>query len=166
MTRELTQEEKATNDATWRHINRVQDLLSHVITLLLHRLTVHDQSKLELPEVEMFMKYTPKLREMEFSRDPDSEYQKCLEEMKKTALKHHYEDNSHHPEHYKNGINGMDLLDFIEMLCDWKAAGERHADGGDIFRSIEQNLGYFGIEDQLGQILKNTARNMFFPKAP
>ncbi|GAA2159282.1 hypothetical protein [Glycomyces lechevalierae] len=47
----------------------------------------------------------------------------------------------------------------IEMLADWKAATERHADG-DLARSLEIQKDRFGISDQLAQILENTAREM------
>jgi len=50
----------------------------------------------------------------------------------------------------------MDLLDLVEMLCDWKAATERHKDG-DLLRSIEQNQKRFLYSDELKQILINTA---------
>ena len=110
MSTELTVEEKAGNNETWKHINRVQQLLAYVISGFQARLLMHDQSKLCQPEVGMFQKYTPRLAEMEYSGDPDSEYQKCLEEMKQTALKHHYENNRHHPEHFGNGIEGMNLF--------------------------------------------------------
>lgn len=57
------------------------------------------------------------------------------------------------------GINGMSLLDVIEMLVDWKAAGERHNDGS-IERSLTVNRGRFKISDQLHTILENTAREL------
>jgi hypothetical protein len=50
----------------------------------------------------------------------------------------------------------MSLLDLLEMLCDWKAASERHADG-DIARSLRINRERFGIDGQLAAILENTA---------
>lgn len=53
------------------------------------------------------------------------------------------------------GIYGMDLLDVVEMLCDWKAAGMRHADG-DILKSLEINRERFKMSDQLYRIFKNT----------
>ena len=53
----------------------------------------------------------------------------------------------------------MDLLDIIEMLCDWWAATERHADG-DIISSIHKNTGRFSLSPQLAKILENTVRNM------
>ena len=55
----------------------------------------------------------------------------------------------------QRGIRGMNLLDLVEMICDWKAATMRHADG-DILRSIEINQKRFGYSDELKQILLNT----------
>lgn len=56
----------------------------------------------------------------------------------------------------KAGLDGMDLLDVLEMLCDWKAAGERHADGS-LAKSLEVNRERFGISPQLEKIMRNTA---------
>lgn len=50
----------------------------------------------------------------------------------------------------------MNLIDLLEMICDWKASSERHADGN-IFNSIEVNQKRFGYSDDLKKILKNTA---------
>lgn len=73
----------------------------------------------------------------------------------KPAIDIHYKNNRHHPEHFANGIKDMTLLDLLEMLCDWKASSERHADGN-IYRSIEINQSRFGYSDELKDILKNT----------
>jgi hypothetical protein len=54
------------------------------------------------------------------------------------------------------GVRGMTLLDVVEMLADWKAATQRHADG-DLRKSIEINQGRFGYGDELKAILVNTA---------
>ena len=51
----------------------------------------------------------------------------------------------------------MNLLSLIEMLADWKAAGERGKDGN-IYKSIEINSERFGISKQLKKILINTAK--------
>jgi len=152
----LTTEQKATNYDTFRHIERVRNLLNACVIDLLHRAAKHDQTKLESPEVEAFTEYTPKLANSTYGSE---EYKGFLAAIK-PALDHHYAHNSHHPEHYKNGINDMNLLDIVEMLCDWKAASERHNDGN-IRRSIEINANRFGLSPQLVKILENTADIMF-----
>jgi hypothetical protein len=52
-------------------------------------------------------------------------------------------------------FNGMNLIDLMEMICDWKAASERHADGH-IHRSLKIKPGAVWISEQLAQILENT----------
>ena len=140
---------------TQEHIKHVQGFLSDVIGNLSARQLIHDGSKLVEPEKSMYDEFTPKLRGMTYGSD---EYKECLKQMG-VALKHHYEVNSHHPEHYENGINGMNLLDVIEMLADWKAAGMRHADGS-MAQSLEVNRKRFGISDQLFEIIQNTVQNL------
>lgn len=138
-------------DDTVAHIQRVGVYLFSLIRRIRERSWNHDMSKLKHPEKELFDKYTPQLRDLTYGSD---EYKKCLSELK-PALDHHYANNSHHPEHYKEGIAGMDLVDVIEMLADWKAASERHADG-DIKKSLEINKKRFNISDDLYSILCNT----------
>jgi hypothetical protein len=79
----------------------------------------------------------------------------------KPALDHHYDLNHHHPEHFLRGIRGMNLIDIIEMLCDWKAATMRHADGN-IYKSIEINQERFNYSYELKEILINTSRYLNF----
>lgn len=134
-----------------RHIETVRNYLGHVAKEFIERSIAHDQSKLESPEAEIFDIYTSKLRGCTYGSD---EYKTYLKEMQ-VALDHHYKKNSHHPEHYPNGINGMNLFDLVEMLCDWKAATLRHADG-DIYKSLEINSERFEISPQLLEILHNT----------
>ena len=149
----LSEAEKATNFDTFRHIERVRNLLNLMIIDLIQRGEAHDQSKLEPPEVELFTKYTALLAQTKYG---SPEYNELKDQMK-PALDHHYAKNSHHPEHYKNGINDMTLLDLIEMFCDWKAASERHHTGN-ILKSIEINADRFGISPQLVRIFENTAK--------
>lgn len=142
-------------EETLRHIRRVQELLGLVIRNITNRQARHDASKLESPEAEVFEKYTNLLRETTYGSE---EYRRYLAEMK-PALDHHYANNSHHPEHYRKGIIGMSLLDMIEMLIDWRAATERHADGN-IATSIELNQKRFGYSDELKQVFLNTINEM------
>ena len=140
---------------TLKHIRRVQGLLGIMASELIRRAAIHDNSKLETPEAEVFEEYTPKLRNCTYGSD---EYKGFLAAMK-PALDHHYAANPHHPEHYPNGIRGMSLFDLMEMLVDWKAATERHADGS-LAKSIEINQKRFEYSDELKAILRNTASAM------
>lgn len=138
---------------TKEHISQVREFMLIFAQELIKRALVHDQSKLKNPEVDIFTEYTPKLKHSTYG---SVEYKTYLSEMQ-VALKHHYANNSHHPEHYEDGIRGMDLADIVEMICDWKAATMRHADG-DITKSIEFNKGRFNYSDDLEQIFKNSVK--------
>lgn len=58
------------------------------------------------------------------------------------------------------GIDGMSLLDVMEMIIDWKAATERMKDGGDIRASLVHNTERFHLSPQLASILANTIKEM------
>ena len=94
---------------TIKHIRNVQYFLNLIVRELIERSRTHDQSKLESPEKEVFDKYTPLLKDSTYGSD---EYWQFLKEMK-PALGHHYKVNSHHPEHFTNGIIGMTLMDLM-----------------------------------------------------
>ena len=150
----MTAKYDSRND-TIAHIMRVQQLLGQCWVNLNYRAACHDDSKLKDPEKAIFDEMTPLLKDSTYGSD---EYKSFLARMK-PALDHHYAHNPHHPEHWPDGIRGMSLLDLIEMLCDWKAAGERHADGS-MQRSLEVNESRFQIDEQLACVLRNTAIEM------
>jgi hypothetical protein len=137
--------------STYKHIQTVQSLMGLIISDLQNRQQIHDQSKLESPELETFDEYSPKLATSTYGSE---EYKGFLAGMK-PALDHHYAANSHHPEHFSDGILGMSLLDLIEMLADWVAATKRHSDG-DIRKSIEINQKRFGYSDDIKRLLLNS----------
>lgn len=140
---------------TLKHSLRVGALMGQAINELVDRSVRHDLSKTEPPELEIFNEFTPKLKHSTYGSD---EYKGFLEAMGE-GLKHHYAHNRHHPEHFGDkGVNGMTLVDLIEMLADWKAATERHADG-DLAKSLKIQRERFGISDQLVEILRNTAEH-------
>ncbi len=138
---------------TQKHIEKVRKYIRLITDKLTTRGVNHDAAKLQSPEVELFAEYTPKLATLEYGSD---EYQQCLNELK-PALEHHYATYRHHPEHFPNGVNDMNLIDLCEVIADWKAASERHNDGN-LIKSIEINAKRFHIDDQLKQILLNTAK--------
>lgn len=140
-------------DDTRAHIRQVQALMEGFIAGLEDRLLAHDASKLLPPEKEAYDRLTPRLAGLTYGSD---EYRATLREMQ-PAIQHHYAHNSHHPEHYPDGIAGMDLLDLMEMFCDWKAASLRHTDG-DFRKSLDHNRERFGIDDQVMSIFRNSVK--------
>lgn len=166
------------------HIAVVQSYLMDCCDILTERGLNHDKSKLKEPEKSFFDKYKPLLDSLPYGSD---EYKQALEGLQ-PGLTHHYDNNSHHPEHYGylecNGcfkrfpkdydkrcdvcsygqfqlnpnVDGMNLFDVLEMLMDWKAASEKQ--GGDIQISLAQGVERFNISPQLASILENTIRYM------
>lgn len=145
---------------TLLHIKRVSQLLTEAAMELLRRANVHDESKLHSPEKEMFDEATNRLKGSTYGSE---EYKGFLKQLK-PALDHHYSNNSHHPEHYANGVNGFDLFDLLEMFFDWKAATERH-DNGNIYKSIEINKDRFKLSAQVVDIFTNTADRLNYKKS-
>jgi hypothetical protein len=141
---------------TLRHKDFVSTLTRSLANELVRRGEEHDNTKLEPPEKDFFDEYTPKLANASYLSD---EYKLFLAKLK-PALDHHYANSSHHPEYYPDGIAGMDLIDLVEMLCDWYASTMRHNDG-DILRSIELNKSRFKYDDMLASIFRNTVNRYF-----
>lgn len=137
---------------TLQHSLRVGELIIEQVGRMLGRATKHDLSKTEPPERDAFDRATPQLRTLTFG---SAEYKASLADLGE-ALHHHYKINSHHPEHHRDGVAGMTLVDVVEMLADWKAATERH-DNGDLAASLLINQERFGMSDELTAILRNTA---------
>lgn len=136
---------------THEHIAQVRGLLMGVAHDLEMRAHVHDRSKLEDPELSMFDVYRIKLDEVEHD---SPEYRQHLKEMGE-ALEHHYRENRHHPEHFENGIEGMNLIDLIEMLCDWLAASRRQGDDPEPYIT-GGGRERFGYGDEIERLLLNT----------
>ena len=146
---------------TVRHRARVQALMGELTWLLEARAAEHDLSKTNPPEVEAFNAVTDQLSGLEYG---SPEYKDALRDLG-PALDHHYAQNRHHPEWHAEGINGMTLLDLVELICDWAAAVERvHA--GNLEKSVEINRERFGLTDQIVRIILNTYESMgLLPKS-
>lgn len=140
---------------TYEHIAEVRALLLRAAMELMERAHEHDRSKLVEPELSAFDEFTPKLRETTYGSEEYEGYRRSMG----VALQHHYAENRHHPEHFADGIRAMNLLDVLEMLCDWIAASRRHQDG-DVRRSIEINRERFGYGDEIETLLLNTLEEL------
>lgn len=152
---EKTKKELKAEEQTRLHIEQVRKFMNRLIQELISRAEKHDKTKLEEPEVSIFNEYTEKLAGVTYG---SSEYKQFLDEMK-PALDHHYRHNRHHPEFHVRGVEGMNLVDLIELACDWKSASTRHKNGN-IRKSIELNTSRFELSEQVAHILMNTVELM------
>lgn len=78
----------------------------------------------------------------------------------KEVFQHHYKHNKHHPEHWSEYYCDMDLMDVIEMLCDWLGYKE------DITLKeaeilVNQQCERYGFNDTFRHLLYNTLKNYF-----
>jgi hypothetical protein len=103
----------------------------------------HDWSKYSWIEAKGF---ATTIFDLKNSTYGSNEYKALLDKLK-PSLNHHYKKNKHHPEYWKNGINGMSITNKIEMVIDWRSATRRHANGN-IFESININQKRFGYSDE------------------
>ncbi len=144
-----------TDEDTREHIAKVQARLGQAISNLIERAAHHDGSKLIEPERSGYAALQARLADIRYGTP---EYREALAECRPT-IEHHYQHNDHHPEHWPNGIRDMSLLSLLEMLADWKAAGERTREGS-MRQSLDVNRRRFGPDDMLFAVLENTAREL------
>jgi len=156
----VTQEQiDAYTEATGKHRQLVMDAIAKIAASLMQRAVHHDNSKLQSPELEGFAACFSRLRSSTYGA-PD-----YIPAVLQPTLEHHYAANRHHPEHFKDGINEMTLVDLVEMFADWVAAVQNH-DNGDIYKSIEINTKRFNLPPMLVRVLQNTARDVFNKPEP
>src|SRR5579859_6077273 len=132
------------------HKRRVAGHMQTVATALFQRAALHDNSKFSPEEFEAYEEAFPELQKYAYGSE---EYRAALRKIA-PAVAHHYSVNDHHPEHFAGGVEGMSLIQLIEMVCDWLAASERSQK--DVYEGLEINKKRFDIDRQLGAIIANT----------
>lgn len=134
-----------------KHKKSVKEKLDFLTEELKQRAEHHDDSKLEPPEIDWLI---------EMDKEPrypygSPEYFDKMQRWKK-FFDHHYANNRHHPDHFKDlGIVEFNLADLCEYLMDiCSYFDEMHV--SDAIKVVEQQQERFHLDDQLTQILKNT----------
>lgn len=135
-----------------RHRDCVNDNIYKCSNELMGRAEVHDFSKLAESELSGYAWATKKLNDYPYG----SPERKEIFDKFKDCVDIHYKNNDHHPEHFENGVNDMNLIQILEMICDWKGAAECR--GGNIDDTITSNKDRFKIDDQLWSIIMNTIK--------
>ncbi len=141
---------------TMRHIRTIQGYMTLIGTEWVERTRRHDESKLD--DIELYG-YVGIAEATKGLTAGSQEYLDALEPYK-TVIRRHYILNDHHPEHFANRVNGMNLIQVLEMVCDWIAAStdrEMHP-----MQSIDTQCTRFNIDAQLKQIIINTMDKLGF----
>ncbi len=140
-----------------QHKRLVASYIERVASDLFKRAIEHDNTKFMPEEFDAYEEALPKFEQTTYGSEA---YKQVCRDIK-PAIQHHITSNRHHPEYFgEAGINGMTLIDLIEMVCDWIAASQRTEKSNDIYQGLEINKERFHIDDQLFQIIKNTVDSL------
>lgn len=141
---------KSTDEYVHEHRIRVKKRILDFIHELFYRMHSHDMSKLEEPEYSLWKK---------MDQEPRYPYgtPEYIDKIKrnKDVFELHYMHNTHHPEHYYNGVSDMDLVDLIEMLIDWISYKDEISIK-DAVELIEMQSERYNMSEDLKSIMKNT----------
>jgi hypothetical protein len=139
-----------------QHKRLVASYMEQVARDLFRRAIERDLSKFGPEEFDAYEEALPRFEKAVYGTP---EYIAVCKSIK-PAIEHHITTNRHHPEYFGNtGINGMNLVDLVEMVCDWIAASQRGG-GNDLMNGLEINKERFHIDDQLFEIIMNTVKQL------
>ena len=144
-----------TDSKTKEHIAEVQKNMSLIIDELKKRASNHDRSKLEEPERSGFEAMDAYCSAHPSAAQYGSEA--YFEKLQKFnwVMDHHYKHNRHHPEYYSNFYSEMDVIDIIELICDWWSRKE-FKDFREAAELVEQQSKRYNFPPILTSIILNT----------
>lgn len=138
------------------HQKKVKKRIDLIVEELNRRAATHDLSKLQEPEFSAWC---------EMDKEPHYAYDdpKYMEKKKRWEwlFEEHYRNskNRHHPEHWSGFYNDMDLVDLIEMLCDWASFMSFTSEEAPLY--LEKQIDRFQFDNTIKDLLLNTFRNYF-----
>ena len=131
------------------HVSSIRTNLAKISSELTWRASVHDGSKLDDEQLDRYIARHQEIHPLPYVSPERDEVEAKYEDL----IEAHHNEYRHHPEHFEHGIDDMNLVDVIEMLCDWAAAG------ADIEKSLKLNSKKYCISPQLMTLLKNTIKD-------
>lgn len=99
------------------HRGLVRANLMKIAMVFITRAIEHDLSKFMPDEFAGMVEIGKVSREHPYG---SPEYNESLKD--NHAIDMHFSRNRHHPEYHPNGVRDMNLIDFVEMVVDWRAA--------------------------------------------
>lgn len=140
-----------------KHRKRVKQWMILFATEILNRANIHDESKLQEPELSGWI---------EMDKKPRYKYgtKKYFEKLKKFEwlFKLHWSKNRHHPEYWKIHKNdkSRDAVDLLETLCDWLAYKDKLS-YKEAVKIVKQQSKRYETSKELQMYVLNTLKNVF-----
>ncbi len=153
---EIDQQTLKTVEGIVEHKKKVGRALRQLAGELEKRAEHHDDSKLMFPEL---------LWLVEMDRDNEKipygtkEYLERRDKYKE-FFNHHYQFNSHHPEHHQNGVKDMDLVDLVELVVDW-CSYSKGLSVNEALDLVDKQAKRFDFGEEMSDVFKNTLINYF-----
>lgn len=147
-------EETKTLATIIRHQKQVSFLLRELAREFERRADLHDESKLQLDELEGFIQLNSPYK-VEYG---SLEYEATVQGISATGI--HVSRNRHHPEYWPNGVADMNFADIIEMLCDWEVARQQRDSEQDINKTWLSRQNRFNLSDQELYLLRTMWEKM------
>jgi len=134
------------------HSSEVSENLEVFSSELRKRGLAHDRTKFQSFEFDRFLSGWEDFKKTDYGTEKYNESPDKVTE----AREHHHENNRHHVGFYENGVEGMNLIDVLEMLSDWKAAARR-SPNLNLEQTLDKAFDLYGIKDeQLRKVILNT----------
>lgn len=137
------------------HVSEVQENLEEISSELKKRGHAHDRTKFQALEFDSFVSTRDKFKKANYG---SPEYQECVD-IVKPAVDSHYASNRHHTSYHKDGVYGMNLIDILEMLADWKAAARR-SPTQNLKESLPKSYKKYNINETLQKLIENTLNDL------
>jgi len=152
----------STEDYIKDHRNKVQQWVQRIMKILEDRAKKHDLSKLN-DELELWKK----LDEYPRYKYGSSEYFEKLKRFKNVFYTH-WAHNRHHYEYFRIKHHGniskiytdIDLVDLIEMMCDWLSYNETIT-VTDAKKLVAEQMKRLGMPKEIAALILNTIINHF-----
>lgn len=137
------------------HKRAVQRWMQKFGIILLKRGEEHDNSKLEEPEFSGWCKMD------EEPRYPYGSYE-YNEKIKRfhPLFVEHWKKNRHHPEYFNYNFEDMDLIDMVEMLCDWLSYRDCIT-YSEASKLVSTQCDRYNFSDDVKELILNTLKNHF-----
>lgn len=146
---------KKTLDSILNHKKSVKKRLEWLSKRLEERANNHDDSKLRVPE----FRWLVQMDKEPFTQYGTQEYFQKMDKWEK-FFRHHYENNRHHPDHFREGILGFNLVDLCEFTADIISYVDTlHV--GKAIEIVENQAKRFNLDFQITQLIKNTILEYF-----